>query len=104
MVELFVNSEASKHQEKKSTEGFDWTTIPNVVSCSLFSFFSQFVIFYSCFSFSLRFLTGVLGVLAQLELHASVELPGDQPIGHDHHHPRDEEQDEQQQHIPGEEK
>lgn len=40
-------------EKKKSTEGFDWTTVPSVLSCSLFSFFFwQFVIFYSCFSFS----------------------------------------------------
>lgn len=45
-------------------------------------------------------LTGVLGILAQLELDASVELSGDEPIGHNHHHSRDEEQDEEQQHIP----
>ncbi len=45
-------------------------------------------------------LTGGLSALAQLKLNASVELSGDQTVGYNHHHSRDEEQSEQQQHIP----
>ena len=45
-------------------------------------------------------LTGGLSALAQLELNASEELSGDQAVGYNHHHSRDEEQSEQQQHIP----
>lgn len=45
-------------------------------------------------------LTGGLSALAQLKLYASVELSGDQTVGYNHHHSRDEEQSEQQQHIP----
>lgn len=45
-------------------------------------------------------LTGGLSALAQLKLHASEELSGDQTVGYNHHHSRDEEQSEQQQHIP----
>lgn len=48
-------------------------------------------------------LTRALGVLAQLKLHASVELSGNQTVGDDHHHSWDEEQNEQQQHVPGKE-
>lgn len=46
-------------------------------------------------------LTGALSVLVQLKLNASVQLSGDQTVGYNHHHSRDEEQSEQQQHIPG---
>lgn len=45
-------------------------------------------------------LTGGLCVLAQLKLNASVKLSGDQTVGYNHHHSRDEEQSEQEQHIP----
>lgn len=45
-------------------------------------------------------LTSTLCVLAQLELHASIEFSGDQAVGYHHHNPRDEEEDEEQQHIP----
>lgn len=45
-------------------------------------------------------LTSGLSVLAQLKLNASVELSGDQTVGCNHHHSRDEEKGEQQQHIP----
>lgn len=45
-------------------------------------------------------LTGGFFVLAQLELDPSVELSGDQTVRYDHHHTRDEEQSEQQQHVP----
>lgn len=47
-------------------------------------------------------LTGVggLSARAQLKLNASEELSGDQTVGYNHHHSRDEEQSEQQQHIP----
>lgn len=45
-------------------------------------------------------LTGSLSVLAQLKLNASYELSGDQTVGYNHHHSWDEEQSEQQQHIP----
>lgn len=48
-------------------------------------------------------LTRALGVLAQLKLDASVELSGNQTIGYNHHHSWDEEQYEQQQHVPGKE-
>lgn len=47
-------------------------------------------------------LTGALGALAHLKLHASVELSGNQPVGYNHHHSRDEEQNEEQQHVPRE--
>jgi len=46
-------------------------------------------------------LTGGLFALAPLELHASEELPGDHTVGDAHHHSRDEEQNDEQQHIPG---
>lgn len=49
-------------------------------------------------------LTGGVLVLAQLEPNASVELSGDQTVGDDHHHPGDEEQRDEQQHVPGEKK
>ena len=45
-------------------------------------------------------LTSGLSALAQLKLHASVELSGDQTVGYNHHHSRDEEQSDQQQDIP----
>lgn len=45
-------------------------------------------------------LTGVLFVLAHLELHAPVELSGDETVGYSHHHSWDDEQDEEQDHIP----
>lgn len=48
-------------------------------------------------------LTRALGVLAQLKLNASVELSGNQTIGYNHHYSWDEEQNEQQQHVPGKE-
>lgn len=46
-------------------------------------------------------LTSRLSALAHLKLHASEELSGDHPVGYAHHHSWDEEQNEQQQHIPG---
>lgn len=46
-------------------------------------------------------LTGGLCALAQLKLNATEELSGDQTVGYNHHHSWDEEQSEQQQHIPG---
>ena len=45
-------------------------------------------------------LTGGLRVLARLKLHASEEFSGDHSVRYNHHHSRDEEQSEQQQHIP----
>lgn len=45
-------------------------------------------------------LTGGLLALAQLKLNAPVELSGDQTVGYAHHHSRDKEQNEQQQHVP----
>lgn len=45
-------------------------------------------------------LTSCLLALAQLKLNAPVELSGDQTIGYTHHHSRDKEQNEQQQHVP----
>lgn len=45
-------------------------------------------------------LTSGLRALAQLKLHASVELSGDQTVGYNHHHSWDEEKSKQQQHIP----
>ncbi len=45
-------------------------------------------------------LTGGLFALVQLKLNASIELSGDQTVGYNHHHSRDEEQSEQQQHVP----
>lgn len=49
-------------------------------------------------------LTSGLFVLAQLKLNASVQLPGDQTVGYNHHHARDEEQNKQQQNIPAKER
>lgn len=47
----FVISRASKHLEKKkSTEGFDWTTMFSVISCSLFFAICNFL--FVCLSFS----------------------------------------------------
>lgn len=43
---------------------------------------------------------GALSVLAPLKVNASEELSGDQTVGYNHHNSRDEEQSEQQQHIP----
>lgn len=45
-------------------------------------------------------LTSGLRALAHLKLHASEQLSGDQTVGYNHHHSRDEEQSKQQQHIP----
>lgn len=45
-------------------------------------------------------LTSSIFSMAHLKVNASVELPGDQSVGHDHHQPRDCKQHEQQQDVP----
>lgn len=48
----------------------------------------------------LRVLTSSTFSMAHLKVNASVEFPGDQSVGHDHHQPRDCKQHEQQQDVP----
>lgn len=66
----------------------------------LLHFFFYFVNFGNKYVSHRRVLTSSIFSIAHLKVNASVEFPGDQSIGHDHHQPWDCKQHQQQQDVP----